>query len=128
MGTPGAIPYANVTDPLSLGSMVQCIDVGGFGGFEPEKRGDIPGSDGIRKQTSVRGWIDKATVRYNPLGAMSWSGGTLTIDSEIVVYPGQTVATSYLVVGAKPAKTNEGEDAVDVSVEGLIKTTMDHVW
>lgn len=128
MGTPGAIPYATVTDPLSLGSMVQCIDTGGFGGFEPEKRGDIAGSNGIRKQTSIRGLIDKPTVRYNPLAAMTWASGTCTIDSEIVVYPYMTCATSYLVVGAKPGKTNQGEDTIDVMVEGLTKTTKDHVW
>jgi hypothetical protein len=108
--------------------MVQCIDTGGFGGFEADGRGDPKGSNGIRKQTSIRGWSNKATVRYNPLKSMVWSAGSLSIDSELVAYPGMTVATSYLVLAAKPSVTNQGEDALDVTVESLIKTTKDHVW
>lgn len=128
MGTPGAIPFANVTDPLSLGSMVQCIDTGGLGGFEEVTRGEMKGSTGQPKQLSIRGLADKATVRYNPLKAMSWSAGSLSIDSELVVYPGMTAATNYLVVGAKPGKTNEGADTVDVTVEYQYTYTKDHVW
>lgn len=128
MGTPGAIPYANVTDPLTLGSMVQCIDTGGFGGFAPDKRGDMLSSDGQAKQTSIRGLIDKVTVKYNPLGAMTWSNGTCTIDSEDVVYPFQTCASIYLVLEAKPGKTNEGADTLDVTVEAKLEATKNHVW
>ena len=129
MGTPAAVPYSDTsTDPLSLGSMVQCIDTGGIGGFEAENRGDLRGADGYLKQSDVKGWKDAGTVRYNPLGAMSWSAGSLSIDSELVVYPGQTANSDYIVFSAKPGKTNEGYDTVDVSVEKLIKTAKSHTW
>lgn len=128
MATPAAVPFAAVTDPLTLGSMVQCIDAGAFGGWEVGLRGDIKNSVGQPKQTSFRGLVKKATVVYNPLAAMSWANGSLSIDSELVCYPFQTVATNYIVVAARPSKDNGKEDSFTVDVEHQVAATKDHLW
>lgn len=123
-----AIPYASTDDPLVLGTNVHCIDHGGIEGFEPDNRGDIPGTDGRRYQTSIRGFLSQGTVRYNPLATMSWSSGSCTINSVLTVYPGMTTSGGPIVIGAKPGKTNQGEDTLDVTVEAYIKQDVDHVW
>lgn len=111
----GNVPYASVSDPLSLGaSLVQCIDEGGLGGGELQMV-DLDNATGGFRQGNARKMVDQGTVRYNPLGTLACAGGTATIASTAAVAVGDTKG-GYFVISVKPAKTNSGHDALDVSV------------
>ena len=122
-----AIPFATVTDPLSLGTLVQCLDAGGLGGAKPATEGEAQDSNGYPKQYDVKGFKDEGTVRYNPLGALTMSGGTASVGGTPVAWVGQTCST-YIVNGLKPGQTNKDHQTLDVDVKGVIQKSIQHTW
>ena len=123
----GAIPYATVTDPLTLGAALQCIDTGGLGGVEPATEGDITDSNGYPLQWDVRGLKDEGTVRYNPLGGLVLSGGTASVGGTAAVWFGKTCG-AYVVRSLKPGVTNKDYVTLDVGVKGVIQSDLTHAW
>lgn len=123
-----AIPFATVTDPLSLEStLVQCIDSGGLGGGEPANEGDVANSNGFPKQWDIRGVKDDGTVRYNPLGALTAASGTAMVATTAVAWIGQTCG-SYVVRSVKTGVTNRDHATLDVGVRAIHQTTLTHTW
>lgn len=110
----GVVEYANVSDPLNLGTTVQCIDEGGLGGGEVDLS-DIKNSTGGFKQGNGRTLKDEGTVRYNPNGDMTAADGTANVESAAVVSVGQT-KQGYYVMSVKPGSDNENHKTLDVTV------------
>ena len=108
-----SVEFANVTDPLNLGTLVTCIDEGGLGGAQLDLA-DIKNATGGQLQGNARVVKDEGTPRYYPNGALTMSGGTAFVDGTAVVAVGQT-KNSYFVFGIKPAKDNEKHAMFDVS-------------
>ena len=124
----GNIPFATVVDPLGASTaLVQCIDKGGLGGVEPATEAEVPDSNGFPKQWDVRGVKDEGTVRYNPLGALTLSGGTASVATTAVFWFGQTCG-NYVVRSVKPGVTNKDHATLDVGVKGVIQSTLTHTW
>ena len=110
--TQGIAEFANVDDPLDLGTEVQCIDEGGLGGGELDMS-DLKNSTGGFKQGNARAMKDEGTVRYNPNGDMTVSGGTATIESAAVVAVGET-KQGYFILSVKHGSDNENHKTLDV--------------
>ncbi|MBT4815304.1 MAG: hypothetical protein HON70_06375 [Lentisphaerae bacterium] len=111
--TQGIAEFANVDDPLDLGTEVQCIDEGGLGGGELDMS-DLKNSTGGFKQGNARAMKDEGTVRYNPNGDMTVSGGTATIESAAVVAVGET-KQGYFILSVKHGSDNENHKTLDVT-------------
>jgi hypothetical protein len=124
----GNIPFATVSDPLSLAAtLVQIIDAGGLGGVEPATEGEATDSNGFPKQWDVRGLKDEGTVRYNPLGALTFASGTAMVATTAVAWFGQTCGI-YVVRSLKSGRTNKDHATLDVGVKGVIQSTKTHAW
>lgn len=123
-----AIPFASITDPLTLAAtLVQCIDAGGLGGFEPATEAEATDSAGYPKQLDIRGLKDDGTVRYNPLGALTFAAGTANVGGTAVAWFGKTCG-NYIVRSLKHGTTNKDHATLDVGVRGVIQKTLTHAW
>lgn len=110
----GVVEFANVDDPLNLGTNVICIDEGGLGGAELMDLKDIKNATGGFHQGNARTKKEEGTVRYYPNGNLTMAGGTATVESSEVVAVGQT-KQGYYITKVIQSSDNENHKMIDVT-------------
>ena len=118
----GIVEFANVVDPLGLGSNVICIDEGGLDGGELDMT-DIKDATGGFLQGDARTRKSEGTVRYYPNGNLVMSAaGKATIEGTEVVKPGDTKG-GFFVLKVVQGSDNEKHKTLDVTARLHINGT-----
>jgi hypothetical protein len=109
---PPEVIFANVADPLTLGTNYVCTDEGGKGGSELEDLKSVKDATGGFLQANSRGKIETINPKY-----LLCTGATLPA-------AGTTSTGGYFIDAVQPGRTNDGHDTMSIKAHKRTKAAI----